>query len=74
MEDEYMIIEVTNVVADYGTIVVFAGIDGEGRWVTFGVDHREAQDIADILYADGPFPVAVEGWQIHSTEIKEITL
>ena len=60
-----IIIEVTEFQTDLnGTVVVFGGIDDEGHEVTFAVGHREAQDIADILWSEGPFPVAVESWQI----------
>jgi hypothetical protein len=57
-------VELQEVLSDQGTVVVFQGVDDEGRTVRFAVDHRSAQDLADILYEDGPFPVAIEDWQV----------
>ena len=55
-------------VADHGTVVVFEGIDSQGRIVTFGVDHRPAQDLALWIEREGSVPVHVEGWQVLSTQ------
>jgi hypothetical protein len=59
-----LVIEVQELLADRGTVVIFQGMDDEGRTVRFAVDHRNAQTIVDILYEDGPFPVGVEDHQV----------
>lgn len=64
MDDEMVTVEVQEVVANHGTIVEFLGIDSNGREVRFGVDHRPAREMIDMLYSEGPFPAMVEDWQI----------
>jgi hypothetical protein len=59
-----LVVEVHELVADHGSVVTFQGSDADGGLVTFSADWRSAQGIADILYAEGPFPVAIEPWQV----------
>lgn len=59
-----MNVTLTNLLADHGSIVVFEGVDPKGRAVSVSVDHRPAQDIADILFADGELDVDCESWQV----------
>jgi hypothetical protein len=51
-------------VSDQGTIVVFTGTDDEERIVTFGVDHRVAQDIVNLVREQGELVCGVEDWQV----------
>jgi hypothetical protein len=53
-----------HVVSDQGTIVVFEGrLQADGRKVFFGVDHRIAEGL-DNLLADGEVDCYVEDWQL----------
>lgn len=55
----------TEVVSDQGTVVVFGGIAVDsGKTVRFGVDHRMAQGLADLLDQYGEAECDVEGWQL----------
>jgi hypothetical protein len=47
--DDFVIVTVSHVVADQGTIVIFDGTDEYGNDVRFAADHRQAQAIADAL-------------------------
>lgn len=58
---------VTAVLRDEGSIVVFSGITTESdtlRTVSFAVDHRMAQPIADALSSGEDVYVDVEHWQV----------
>ena len=61
-------ITVTEVLADHGSVVLMRGIEHEtDRVVTFAVDHRPAQHIADALAAGEDVEVYdVEDWQVMS--------
>lgn len=61
-------ITVTEVVADHGSVVLMRGIEHEtDRTVTFAVDHRPAQDIANALAQGEDVEVYdVEDWQVMS--------
>jgi len=47
-----------------GTIWLFAGRTSDGHDITFGVDHRPARDLYDLICEDGPVPVSLETWQV----------
>jgi hypothetical protein len=51
---------------DEGTVVVFAGTDQDGGHVTFGADHRAAQDVISGIRDsdDGQVVAEVEPWQV----------
>lgn len=53
-------------VADHGTVVVFQGVDETGDLITFAVDHRMAQGLADAQAEHGQIDCDVEGWAILS--------
>jgi hypothetical protein len=59
-----LVVEVHELVADHGSVVSFRGTDSDGGSVTFSADWRWAQGAVDTLYAEGPFPVAIEWWQV----------
>ena len=59
-----MKLEVMYMVRDEGTIVVFSGLDDEGRDHWFAADHRPAQAIVAALEDDEPVEVEVEPWQL----------
>ncbi|HET7110253.1 MAG TPA: hypothetical protein VFI41_05240 [Gemmatimonadales bacterium] len=59
-----MEIEVTELVADGGSVVVFAGLDSDGARVTFAVDHRPAQELVNAMLNDEEVIAFVEPWQI----------
>jgi hypothetical protein len=64
-----MLVNVTEVIRDEGTVVVFAGQEtGTGiRSIHFAVDHRLARDLIEAIAdgEDGEAPLAeVEEWQI----------
>lgn len=63
-----MLVNVTEVVDDQGSIVLFGGtLTEDGRYVVFAVDHRMAQGLADALFTGeyGEAPLAeVESWQV----------
>ena len=62
-----MRLTVTEPVADHGSIVVLRGIEHEtDRIVTFGADHRPAQDILAALEQGEDVEVEIEDWQIMS--------
>jgi len=63
MERPLMQVNVTEVVKDEGTIVIFGGTEvKDGRYVRFACDHGPAQDLMDALMEESPL-VEVESWQ-----------
>lgn len=46
------------------SVVVFEGTLDDGTRVQFGADHRNAAEMADLVFADGELVCAVESWQI----------
>ena len=46
------------------TIVVFTGSTGDGGRVKFGVDHRPARELQQMIEDNGPTECSVEGWQV----------
>lgn len=65
-----MLINLTQLVRDEGSVVVFEGLDNEGLLVTFGVDHRTAQDLVNLLEAGEDPDVEVPEWSILKTQGK----
>jgi hypothetical protein len=60
-----MQVTVDRIVSDQGTVVLFSGLDeSQTLRVTFAVDHRPAQAIADALGAGEDSVCEVESWQI----------
>lgn len=61
------LINVTGVLRDEGSVVVFEGFDHHsGEAVTFAVDHRPARGLASVVL-NGEFTLArAEQWQILS--------
>ena len=49
-----------------GTVWLFAGQTSDGHDITFGVDHRPARALYDLICEDGPVPVSLECWQVLS--------
>lgn len=64
MSEEYIVVTVTELVQDEGSVVLFSGTDESGHQLIFGADHRAAQDLATALES-GESPVAaIPGWSI----------
>jgi hypothetical protein len=60
-----MEIEVTQIVRDEGSIVLFQGTSLEdGRVVTFAADHRPAQELINGMLNDEEIIAFVEPWQV----------
>ena len=59
-----MIVYANDIRADEGSIVVFEGSRDEGPNVLFGVDHRMAQGLAEIIEEEGECACEVEVWPI----------
>jgi len=59
-----MLLTVTEIRQDHGTIVVFDAETEDGRPVGLAVDHRPARDLAQALDLNGPLQVEAEGWQV----------
>lgn len=60
-----MEIEVTGIVRDEGSVVLFQGVPLEGSpLVTFAVDHRPAQELINGMLNDEEVIAIVEPWQI----------
>ena len=51
-------------IVDGGSVVLFTGTDANDRVVTFAADHRCAQDIVNIVRAEGELVCGVESWQV----------
>jgi hypothetical protein len=51
-------------VNDEGTIIVLEGVADNGDTLRFGVDHRPAADILNLLDTHGEITVTVEPWQL----------
>lgn len=57
--------QVTQLVSDQGTVVVFEAVTDAADIITFACDHRCAQQIAHALaWGEDPIEVNVEPWQI----------
>lgn len=65
-----MHINLTQLVRDEGSVVVFEGLDEEGALVTFAVDHHIAQDLVNLLEAGEDPEVEVPEWSILGTQGK----
>lgn len=63
---EELTVQVTSLISDQGTVVVFEGEDVEtGEIVTFAADHRPGQDIAHgLAFSEEPPTVSVPFWAI----------
>ena len=60
-----MEVEVTQIVRDEGSVVVFMGTSLEdGRPVTFAADHRPARELINGLCNDEEVVAIVESWQV----------
>ena len=60
-----MEVEVTQIVRDEGSVVVFQGESLEdGRTVTFAVDHRPAQELVNGMLNDEEVIALVDSWQV----------
>lgn len=60
-----MELTLVGLVRDEGSVVVCAGLDEEGREVTFAADRRAAGEFLAAQEAiDEDITVIVEGWQI----------
>jgi hypothetical protein len=57
-------VTVDQLLSDEGSVVVFGGTTESGRYVTFGVDHRLAEPLAQAVVMDGEATAVVEPWQI----------
>lgn len=66
-------VTVDQVVADHGSVIVFAGLDAKDDLeVTFAVDRRLAGPLAQaVFYADELPQVELEPWQILSRHERE---
>jgi hypothetical protein len=66
-----IVVDITRLVRDEGTIVVFEGIEeGNGDLVQIAVDHRMAQPIASALDRGEEAHAWAEGYQIISRTIR----
>ncbi len=54
----------TRLVADEGSVVVFEGHDDAGTYITFGSDHRPAQQIVEAIEEEGEARVEVPIWAV----------
>lgn len=60
-----MEIEVTQIVKDAGSVVIFQGTSLEdGSVVTFAADHRPAQELINGMLNDEEVIALVEPWQV----------
>lgn len=66
---ETLTVEVQEALETSGTVWLFAGQDGQGNDVTFGVDHRIGMSMLDLLMEEGPFPASVVHWQVLSHSV-----
>ena len=57
-------ITVDQLLSDEGSVVVFGGTTESGRYVTFAVDHRMAEPLAQAVVMDEEAIAEIEPWQI----------
>lgn len=56
---------VETILADEGSVVLFQGSNADsGKLVTFAVEHRYAEDLAEAVMLDEQPEVDIELWQI----------
>lgn len=68
-----MIVHAGELLMGSGSVWLFEGVaevgDDDGMLVTFGVDHRIAQDLAALIEEEGEVACWVEEWQILSRSV-----
>lgn len=71
MTDEHeQIISIIDVVRDEGSVVVFRGVDDEGRTVTFAADHRPGQAIIEAMDDGETVQATVPDWAVlHASSV-----
>lgn len=62
MNEEMEAVILTGIELDEGSIVTYRGNDAEGNNVIVAVDHRCAQDLSDVIFADGKVSADVPSW------------
>jgi hypothetical protein len=62
--DDNLQVTVTELVANEGTIVLFAGHTEDGTRVTFGCDHRMAGPLAEAVMLDQDPVADVPPWSV----------